>query len=651
MRFLYAKAIYALLFTGWCSAGPYFTLVWKNVLGFDEEQIGVLSSLQPIIAFLCVPLWTSIADRTGRYRSILIFQVIMMGTFLNLMFLKPTYPVMVGMYIAYSLCMVAVNPLTDSLVLGMLGEESDKYGQQRVFGTLACGTTSFLVSLLVSHTQNLHLPFYVRAVAVCGVCALLWRVPNYWKRQSPPSEATKEAAARPAAVLAKHRPSLASTDSSMFSVIDPSLMAASPSQGTSPSSPGTADPNLKPGGDLRMAMLKKSLDGRTSAVSSPRLVAAPPAIKELAPASAPPPGGWGWLLNVNVFGFLFAMFCIGMTLVVISTFQWLFLLSLGAPTTLLGITSLASITTEAPMFYFSKHILKRLGIPGTIMLSQAAMSIRVFSYSFLTPGTVWGVLAIETLNGACFATAWAAGVKFVGQIAPVGREATSQGILNAIFSGLGPAVGCTVGGALYKQFGPHLMFRIMGAVNLAGLAMFAGIVWAKGPASMASAGKATGKGGGYYERLWEASESVRSLVDMVVLDPAVPPKKPPRTRSSHGSAQSVGLFAIGSEAGSRIGSTGSLHLKKADDAAGSSEKGSQKTVALSSGSSTFLVQRAQSATLGPQTSASGSTVGIDLAVIKSSRVSQAEAVAGSGTSIGIGPARDAQGRSDRNAMP
>lgn len=331
------------------------------------------------------------------------------------------------------------------------------------------------------------------------------------------------------------------------------------------------------------------------------------------------------------------MFTIGLTLVVISTFNWLFLLGLGAKPSLLGLTSLSSIILEAPMFFFSRTVLDKLGIPGTILLAQFALAIRVFAYSLLTPNTVSFVLLIEMLHGICFATAWSAGVKLALSIAPPGREATSQGILNAVFSGLGPAVGCTLGGTLYDGYGPQMMFRVLGLLNIVGAVLFGGMIWVR---ARLEAQKTAGQVIERYEPVFDMA-----TLPELSIDSSLPPRKPPRDRTPRTPIAQSALFSIGSES-SRLGSIGSLDSKKIDGENEGSEKGSQRTVTAPGSvhsSRSVLIQRAQSASLGA--SLGGSVQALPMSVIKSPRVSQAEAVSGSlsnlqstqtGETIGIG---------------
>lgn len=196
---------------------------------------------------------------------------------------------------------------------GMLGTDSDSYGRQRVFGTLACGLTSFLTGLLVSQTGNLYYPFIIRFCAMSIVVGLLAKVPNYWRRpdqvetfalKEPPKAVTAGAALQ-------HRPSLASTDSSMFSVFDPSL-TTSPAVMSSPANPlhGSSFLGDMPG-DLRKSALTKGMDRRSEIIAKTATVAETVPAK---PASASPPSrkctgpaSLGWLLNINVITFLFSV--------------------------------------------------------------------------------------------------------------------------------------------------------------------------------------------------------------------------------------------------------------------------------------------------------------------------------------------------------
>jgi len=94
-----------------------------------------------------------------------------------------------------------------------------------------------------------------------------------------------------------------------------------------------------------------------------------------------------------------------------------------------------------------------------IIIAQISHIIRVMVYTFLTPETVWWVLAVEPLHGVTFACMWAAAIHYAAEISPKGLEATTQGILAGVFSGLGFGLGGITGGFVYQNFGPIVLYR------------------------------------------------------------------------------------------------------------------------------------------------------------------------------------------------
>ncbi|KAJ3329267.1 hypothetical protein HDU93_001062 [Gonapodya sp. JEL0774] len=118
------------------------------------------------------------------------------------------------------------------------------------------------------------------------------------------------------------------------------------------------------------------------------------------------------------------------------------------------------------MFFFSKSIISKIGTTYSILLALTALSLRCALYTALDESNVQLVVFVELLHGVCFSTAWSAAVKVASQIAPKGCESLSQGILNCIFSGLGPAIGMLGGGVVYRAIGPHAMWWCLAAINL-----------------------------------------------------------------------------------------------------------------------------------------------------------------------------------------
>jgi PPP family 3-phenylpropionic acid transporter len=115
--------------------------------------------MAPLIAMVGAPLWTNLADRTGRHR--LILSLTMAGV-IAVVLLIPTLnallPValMIGLY---SLLGSPIVSFSDSATMHMLGDERDKYGRVRMGGTFGWAMAAPLAGLLVEN-NSLQMAFW-----------------------------------------------------------------------------------------------------------------------------------------------------------------------------------------------------------------------------------------------------------------------------------------------------------------------------------------------------------------------------------------------------------------------------------------------------------------------------------------------------------
>jgi MFS family permease len=126
---------------------------------------------------------------------------------------------------------------------------------------------------------------------------------------------------------------------------------------------------------------------------------------------------------------------------------------------LYGLSIVCAVASEIPLFFFSKQVLAVLGDDLSILISQACFVVRVVSYTLIPRSIPWLVLPIELLHGPFFTLFWTASVATVSRCAPAGIEATAQGALSAVYTGLGYGTGSVVGGKVYSAAGPVLLFR------------------------------------------------------------------------------------------------------------------------------------------------------------------------------------------------
>lgn len=165
-------------------------------------------------------------------------------------------------------------------------------------------------------------------------------------------------------------------------------------------------------------------------------------------------GNRSWLL------FLTIIFLSGVGSSLVHNYLFLYMNTLGASTTLMGLALTVATLSELLVFSSSDRLLERWGTRNLLALSILALAIRLLAYSFIQ--MPWLVLPVQLLHGFTFSARWAAGVDYANRIAPPGMGATAQGIFSGISMGLAAAVGGLMGGWLYESVGFSEMYRWVG---------------------------------------------------------------------------------------------------------------------------------------------------------------------------------------------
>ena len=169
--------------------------------------------------------------------------------------------------------------------------------------------------------------------------------------------------------------------------------------------------------------------------------------------------------------FLLGSFLAGTAFMFISNYFFIFLKDLGAPSGLQGLTVASSIILELPFFIFSANLIKKVSARGLILFSFIVLILRLLLSSLLK-NPYWGVL-VNMLHGPFYSTFWAGAVNYARDIAPRGLGASAQALFAASFFGLGGVMGALLGGVLFEQFSPSVMFQVGAGLTLIGLILFA----------------------------------------------------------------------------------------------------------------------------------------------------------------------------------
>lgn len=130
---------------------------------------------------------------------------------------------------------------------------------------------------------------------------------------------------------------------------------------------------------------------------------------------------------------------------------------------------------ELPFFFLSGWILKKIGHVNSMSLVLLGFAARFILYSFLD--NPWYVLPIELLDGVTFGMFYSTMASYASIVAPAGSEATLQGLVGAIFEGVGVSIGSSLGGIMFNSIGGSKTFLIFGLGALVASLVHTAVQW------------------------------------------------------------------------------------------------------------------------------------------------------------------------------
>lgn len=149
MKRFWPFSFYLLQFAGYATVGPFMVLYYQG-LGFTGAQIGLLTGIAPLITFVCSPLWTRLADRTGWHR-ILMSLTMLAGIGVLVAFpLLSGFGAVIFIAVLLNIFLAPITPFVDNATMHMLGERKHLYGRVRLGATIGYGAAAALAGLLVS---------------------------------------------------------------------------------------------------------------------------------------------------------------------------------------------------------------------------------------------------------------------------------------------------------------------------------------------------------------------------------------------------------------------------------------------------------------------------------------------------------------------
>lgn len=169
------KALYFFIFAAIASFFPYLVLHYKQ-LGLSGKQIGILTSLFPLVTVLAAPIWGGIADTTQRHKTLLIMMLAGAVSSAFLLSQATSYFLILLLITTFAISVASIGSIIDSSVLSSLGTRKQDYGKFRLWGTIGFGVAS-LIAGFITQKFGLSWAFYMYILFLSLVLVLALKFP------------------------------------------------------------------------------------------------------------------------------------------------------------------------------------------------------------------------------------------------------------------------------------------------------------------------------------------------------------------------------------------------------------------------------------------------------------------------------------------
>jgi PPP family 3-phenylpropionic acid transporter len=166
MKKFWPFSYYFLFFAALCSLMP-FTALYYQGLGLSGSQIGILTSIGPLLSLVGAPLLTGLADATHRHKLMFNLSTASVIVIMLVFPTAKTFWAIIPILVLYFLIGSPVISLADSATMSMLGEEKALYGRVRVGGTIGWGIMATIAGLVIERSGILWM-FWL----YCGLMTL-----------------------------------------------------------------------------------------------------------------------------------------------------------------------------------------------------------------------------------------------------------------------------------------------------------------------------------------------------------------------------------------------------------------------------------------------------------------------------------------------
>ncbi|KAF1801004.1 major facilitator superfamily domain-containing protein [Mucor lusitanicus] len=509
-HFLLPKSLYITLYSLYGSAIAYIAIFYSEVLHLSSNQIGILLAIAPFVQVVACPLWTMIADKYSRFHGLIMGLIAAIGgSSVVFLYFLPNFELDDSLVMAaatVSAFMFAffgspICALVDSAVLKLLADQKILYGNQRLWGSVSNGLHILVVGILISRMGiGISFAVFLGGLTLFVVLSLFVRF-DYQMMHATTNNGSRRVATNDTSdeFNVGERSSLLTGKSGTggnylynpTSASEPAWLQNDDRRNSSSTTIQRRDSNATNTLHLTttttmMAMsVQMEADQElhaTSTMPSLGLVISyiPTLDTSLSALGTIHDGGVDLpepsiLKTILVYTFLLSILLYGLAHSMISQFLFLLLKDLGMDASMMGWTGPIGGVAEVLTFWMSRKLFDTYSVTLLMTVAYVSFIIRALAYMCLQPNESVSMiiaLALQILNGFSYALIWSTAVAEVDGFFPVDQRSVAQGILAALFSGLGYGLGCIIGGFVYAVYGSIKLYQISAFICTLSLVVF-----------------------------------------------------------------------------------------------------------------------------------------------------------------------------------
>ncbi|KAH8024153.1 hypothetical protein HPB51_021774 [Rhipicephalus microplus] len=318
--------------------------------------------------------------------------------------------------------------LADAATLSHLGENTDNYGRQRMFGSLGWGVAMFFVGIALDHSTSF--PNHP--------CGPYEKERNYTICFATFSVLMGCAFISATQLKFDYEPDLPGPDDNI--VMKQVVMNSDASK------PITIE-DIAPGIPQARQPPKQEEKPETKSTVFAQTTRKLPEWFAVLRSFA----------TVRYGAFLVVTWFMGFGIGLVFTFLFWHLQDLGGTPTLFGVASVINHVSEIFAYFFSFRFIRQIGHVKVLCVGLVGNVCRFLYISWLK--NPWWVLPFEFIQGVTHAAVWAACCSYITQSTPANLRSSAQGVLQGLHHGLGRGCGAVIGGIFVNYFGTQITFR------------------------------------------------------------------------------------------------------------------------------------------------------------------------------------------------